>query len=173
MSTLAPSTAGDAERRLDAAAAARIDAIPVALPASAWDADRVPREFLPVLAWALSVDLWDPDWPEALHRDAVKQAIALHREHGTPAAVRRVLDSVGAIYDYTEPAAAPFTAVVDIYNSDAVLLDSLATLRDRINHVKRASVAVTINASAGTCAMLPIATGHAGVVVAAPFQLEL
>ena len=48
---------------------------------------------------------------------------------------------------------------------NAIRLDSLKALRDRINHVKRASVAVIINASTGTCGMLPIATGYVGVVV--------
>ena len=172
MSALVPSTTGDVERRLDSAAAERMGAAPVDLPESAWDPDRVPREFLPVLAWALSVDLWDPDWPEAVQREVIRQAFALHREHGTPAALKRILDSIGAIYDYTEPEGAPFTATIDIYNSDALLIGALTGLRARIDHAKRASVKVTINATAGTCAMLPIATGHAGAVVA-EFHLPL
>ena len=165
--TIAPPAASAAERRLDAAAGQRVGAIPADLPATAWDADRVPAPWLPVLAWALSVDLWDPTWDDTLKRRVLREAAPLHREKGTVAAIRRVLDTIGAIYDYTEPPDAPFTAVVTIRNSVTLLLDELADVSAQLNRAKRASVHLTLQTEDGFCVPVDIA-GGLGVVTLAP-----
>lgn len=55
------------------------------------DAQRCPQALLPWLAWALSVDEWDDDWPQEQQRAAVLEAADLHRKKGTPWAVLRAL----------------------------------------------------------------------------------
>lgn len=165
MAALAPATAGAVERRIDALADVRLGAIPADLPAAMWDPDRVPREWLPALAWALQVDLWDPDWDEARRREVVRRALDLRREHGTPAAIRRVLDTIGAVADIVD-APAPYRLRVTIYNSGGLLISDLADVRRRLDLVKRAAVALTVTMQAGLTAAPRAAAGHAGACIA-------
>ena len=67
------------------------------------------------------------------------------------AGLRRVLEAIGAVYDYAEPADAPFTATITIHNTAALWLDDLADVRVQLERVKRASVHLTLQASAGFC----------------------
>ncbi len=69
---------------------------------------------LPFLAWALSVDSWDPDWSEGMKRKAVAESIALHRVKGTRASVEAVLqrfDELLTVIEWHEasPSAIPNT----------------------------------------------------------------
>ena len=144
---LAPETAGLAERRLDETAETRVGDIPAALPAAAWRVADLPESWLGVLAWALSVELWSRDWTAAQRRAAIRDAVAQHREKGTPAGVKRALDRAGAVYTYEEPA--PFMCRITIHNLVA-LAAGLNSLRAQIRRVERASVHCTIVApSAG------------------------
>ncbi len=47
------------------------------------------------LAWELSVDVWDFDWPEDIKRNMIAASVELHRFKGTPHAIKRAL----AIFD--------------------------------------------------------------------------
>lgn len=60
-----------------------------------WRADQIPLELLPWLAWGFSVDVWNPDWPEANKRNVVAGSIGIHRKKGTPYAVKTMLELVG------------------------------------------------------------------------------
>ncbi|RXJ66373.1 phage tail protein I [Veronia nyctiphanis] len=51
---------------------------------------------------SLSVDDWDPNWPEAQQRQAIKDAARLHRSKGTVGAVKRVLANLGVTVDMLE-----------------------------------------------------------------------
>ncbi len=166
MTTLAPPGASETERRLDAAAAARLAAVPAQLPQTAWEVDQIPATWLPILAWALSVDLWDPAWRDDQKRTVIRETVELHREKGTVAGLRRVLDAIGAVYDYAEPADAPFTATITIHNTAALLLDDFADVRVQLERVKRASVHLTLQVSAGFCVPVWGAAGLRAVVVA-------
>ena len=160
MTGIAPRTASDVERGLDETSSARIDGLPADLATTAWDADRLPAAWLPVLAWALSVDLWDPDWSPALQRAAIADAYLQHRLKGTPAGVKRALDRIGAVYEITErPGGVAFTETVEILNTEAVLLPAGTSLQALLDHVKRASVHMTVLTSAG--ASLDVAFGIA------------
>jgi phage tail P2-like protein len=90
--TLLPSNATAIERRLDQTAARFA---PQALVPHLWNADTCPEVFLPYLAWALSVDEWDPTWGEERKRDAIREADYIHRHKGTLGAVRRALAVLG------------------------------------------------------------------------------
>jgi len=96
-----------------AALTARLEAIPTPLP-TLWDADRCPVDQLPWMAWALSLDDWQPDWSEAVKRQRVRSAIAIQRRKGTANSVRMVVQSFGgavAIREWwqTEPRGEPHT----------------------------------------------------------------
>lgn len=96
-----------------AALTTRLEAIPTPLP-SLWDADRCPVDQLPWMAWALSLDDWQPDWSTAVKRERVRSAIAIQRRKGTANSVRMVVQSFGgsvAIREWwqTEPRGEPHT----------------------------------------------------------------
>lgn len=87
--------------RYTEAATARLSDITVALR-TLWTPDDCPTELLPYLAWALSVDRWDKDWPASRKIAAIQQSYWLHRRKGTRAAVRRVIESMGFSATFAE-----------------------------------------------------------------------
>jgi len=90
---LLPPNAGPLERALEAATA-RLGAVPSPIE-PLWDPDRCPVVLLPYLAWALSIDVWDPDWPEDVKRARVRRAIEIQRAKGTVRSVRDVVAAFG------------------------------------------------------------------------------
>ena len=44
----------------------------------------IPEQFLPWLAWHLSLDLWDWEWSESKRREVISKAILLAQKKGTP-----------------------------------------------------------------------------------------
>lgn len=93
MSDLLPHNATAQERAL-AGATARVGAVPVVVR-EMWDPDTCPADLLPWLAWALSVDVWDPTWTNTQKRAAIRTAIAVQQRKGTIGAVRDALGAVG------------------------------------------------------------------------------
>lgn len=73
---------------------ARISGVPVDLR-KLWNPDECPVEFLPYLAWALSVDRWDKRWSEQTKRQVIKASWLVHRHKGTISALRRVVEPFG------------------------------------------------------------------------------
>lgn len=98
--TLLPPSAGDWMHHTEAATA-RLSAITVALR-TIWTPTACPVELLPYLAWALSVDRWDKDWPADKKIGAIQQSYWLHRRKGTRAAVRRVIEDMGFSASFEE-----------------------------------------------------------------------
>lgn len=161
---LAPDTATAVERRVDDAADSRFGGLPVRLPGSSWCVYDIPESWLPVLAWALSVELWDPEWSIGDRRAAIEGAVAQHREKGTPAGVKRALDRLGAIYDYDETG--PFTCAITVHNLAALATAGLGNLRAQLARVKRASVVCTVSApGSGVAADAEVAAGVGAVLV--------
>lgn len=89
--SLLPPNATALELALEASAAERIEAIPVPI-ATINDARVCPAAVLPFLAWARSVDVYDPSWSDATRRAVVGQAMAVHRIKGT---LQSVVDAIG------------------------------------------------------------------------------
>ncbi|ELJ4794540.1 phage tail protein I [Salmonella enterica] len=75
-------------------ASTRLDAIPVDLR-KLWNPDECPVALLPYLAWALSVDRWDKNWPEETKRQVIKASWMVHRHKGTISALRNVVEPFG------------------------------------------------------------------------------
>ncbi len=84
-----------------AAACAKLENVPLPLR-ELWDPLACPLEFLPYLAWALSVDRWDESWPESTKRRVIQSAWFIHSHKGTVGAIRRVVEPLGYLIKVTE-----------------------------------------------------------------------
>jgi hypothetical protein len=74
---------------------ARIDELPVDLPKLVRPYE-IPAPHLPWLAWGLSVDLWDPDWPEDKRRVLTARSLPMHARKGTAASIAEHIRVMGA-----------------------------------------------------------------------------
>ncbi len=92
MSELLPNNATEFELGM-ADAAARISAVPPNVR-DVWNPNTCPEPLLPWLAWAFSVDTWDPNWSQEQKRETIRRAIEVQRIKGTIDAVRRALGAV-------------------------------------------------------------------------------
>lgn len=97
---LLPPNATALERNA-AQAGAHIERVPVPLRAL-WSPANCPPALLPFLAWAFSVDRWDPGWPLTTKRAVTASAYYLHRKKGTIAALRHVVEPLGFLIRITE-----------------------------------------------------------------------
>ncbi|WP_277593061.1 phage tail protein I [Pseudomonas chlororaphis] len=67
-----------------------------------YNADTCPVHLLPYLAWAWSVDRWDPSWTEPVKRAAIKASYYIHAHKGTIGALRRVVEPLGYLIEIIE-----------------------------------------------------------------------
>ena len=67
-----------------------------------YNPDTCPVHLLPHLAWAWSVDRWDPAWSESVKRAAIKAAFFIHKHKGTIGALRRVVEPLGYLIEIVE-----------------------------------------------------------------------
>ncbi|PRD12648.1 phage tail protein I, partial [Pantoea coffeiphila] len=151
--SLLPPSAGDWMRYTEAASA-RLSAITVALR-TIWTPTACPVELLPYLAWALSVDRWDKDWPADKKIGAIQQSYWLHRRKGTRAAVRRVIEDMGFSASFAEwfdmgDAPGTFRLEVDVneFGITPKTLDELNRLIGDAKPVSRHLAQLTLSASA-------------------------
>lgn len=87
-----------------------------------WDAEKCPTDLLPFLAWALSVDRWDKRWSEQTKRQMIKSAWLIHRQKGTIAALRRVVEPFGyllRVIEWWQTGGVPGTFRLDIGVQDS------------------------------------------------------
>lgn len=89
-----PTSASSLSRLMAATEVARSDGIEGIID-TLWNPFECPLEFLPFLAWALSVDVWDNGWPEAVKREVIAASPEVHRRKGTVFAVKRSLEALG------------------------------------------------------------------------------
>lgn len=91
--SLLPPNAAQLERGLEQATAragnVTVDFTPL------WNPQTCPIELLPYLAFALSIDSWDPAWPEATKRALVSTAIDIQRHKGTAKSIRDIIRTFG------------------------------------------------------------------------------
>ncbi|HCU0312046.1 TPA: phage tail protein I [Klebsiella pneumoniae] len=98
--TLLPPSASAWMRGAEAATA-KLSGITVAIR-TLWTPTACPVDLLPYLAWALSVDRWDKNWPAEKKIASIQQSCWLHRRKGTRAAVRRVIEDMGFSATFAE-----------------------------------------------------------------------
>lgn len=92
MKSLLPPNATDLEKKLADVGA---DAFNLPSIKLAKDVDHAPSDFLAYLAWERQVNYWRDEWPDALKRHIINQAIPQHKIKGTPAAIKRALEPFG------------------------------------------------------------------------------
>lgn len=87
-----------------------------------WNHRTCPLQLLPWLAWAWSVDEWDPAWTEGQQRAMVGASIKLHKKKGTVWAVREALLRSGleSVRVIEKPADAAHWSHFDV---DVVIVD--------------------------------------------------
>jgi len=101
VTTILPPNATDLERNIEQSATRAIEQMPVPIR-ELWNPDTCPLHLLPWLAWALDVEKWQSDWPEAVQRATIKASINIHNHMGTRASVRQALNALGASITMTE-----------------------------------------------------------------------
>lgn len=99
-------------------ALAEIQRVPVPLR-SLWNPYTCPAKLLPYLAWAFSVDRWDPAWPESDKREVIATSFYIHKKKGTISALRRVIEPFGYVLEVVEwwqmdPMGTPGTFTMDV-----------------------------------------------------------
>ncbi|HDG7830224.1 TPA: phage tail protein I [Klebsiella quasipneumoniae subsp. similipneumoniae] len=99
-SSLLPPSAS-AWMRSAEAGTAKLSGITVAIR-TLWTPTICPVDLLPYLAWALSVDRWDKNWPAERKIAAIQRSYWLHRRKGTRGAVRRVIEDMGFSATFAE-----------------------------------------------------------------------
>lgn len=61
-----------------------------------------PVDFLPYLAWEVSVDRWSEAWSEETKRQVIKESFYVHKRKGTIASLRRVVEPFGYLLKVVE-----------------------------------------------------------------------
>jgi phage tail P2-like protein len=165
MSDLLPQNATPLETALDESIA-RIGDVPTPVR-DTWNPDSCPANLLPWLAWAFSVDDWDPSYTEAQQRDAIKSAVRVQRYKGTIGAVRDAIAVLGIDVQVQEwfnqlPAGAPYTFNVLMDTSQvgisqaafAKVLKLLETNKNLRSHMNLLVPSVTTKSQLTTGAVL-------------------
>lgn len=93
MTDLLPRNATTQERAM-ANTVARISSVQTPIR-SLWSPQDCPADFLPWLAWGLSLDTWDSAWTETQKRAAIAASVEVHRRKGTIGALKRALEAIG------------------------------------------------------------------------------
>lgn len=163
-STLLPPSS-TAWMRSTEAATARLSGITVAIR-TLWTPTACPVDLLPYLAWALSVDRWDKDWPPERKIAVIQRSYWLHRRKGTRAAVRRVIEDMGfsaTFAEWFDVGDEPGTFRLEIDLNDIGITEPMIYELERIigdaKPVSRHISQLTLSASA-------YGTAYAGVVIA-------
>lgn len=133
-SLLPPNTT--ALERAAAEALAEIQRVPIPLR-QLWNPDECPLALLPYLAWAFSVDRWDPTWSDATKRGVVAAAFYVHQRKGTISALRRVVEPLGYLLEVEEwwetvPEGTPGTFALRIGVLDTGITDAMYTELTRL-----------------------------------------
>lgn len=133
--TLLPPSASALERAAVQACAAAI-ALQVPIR-DLWNPSTCPAALLPYLAWAFSVDRWDPAWSTATKRAVIAAAWGVHKRKGTIGAIRRVVEPLGYLIEVTEwfeeaPEATPGTFKLSIGVLDTGITDEMYAELDRL-----------------------------------------
>lgn len=138
MNDLLPPSATSQERSL-ALSAGRVSDVASPLR-QLWNPDTCPVEILPWLAWALSVDTWNPNWSETTKRAVVRSAIATAKYKGTKKAVKDALQALGAgvvMVEWFEksPVGDPHTFTINIVAQDTSI-EAQAAMVSEIDRTK-------------------------------------
>ncbi len=144
------------ERDLEAHAAEKYCRLDADLIRRLHDPWQCPLEFLPWLAYAMSVDVWNEKWPEATKRAVVANSLEMHRNKGTHGGVLDALALFGVTPEIVywhemQPEGEPGTMQLTIWINDNLLPESgmmfgpemLRDVQAQLERSKRASIHYT------------------------------
>ncbi|OEY67457.1 phage tail protein I [Marinobacter sp. X15-166B] len=122
--------------RAAAEALAEIQRVPVSLQ-TLWNPYTCPALLLPYLAWAFSVDRWDPAWTDKAKREVIATSFYVHRKKGTISALRRVVEPLGYLLEVNEwwqttPMGTPGTFALKIGVLDIGITDAMYQELERL-----------------------------------------
>lgn len=104
--------------------------LPTHLVSSVWSPDNCPEHLLGWLAWQLSVDIWDENWPETTKRSACRKALLLHRVKTTLGGIKAHVSQAGSdVRRAVRPPAKGFLYAAMTDEQRAAWLDSLPQIR--------------------------------------------
>lgn len=157
--SLLPPSASKLERALERSFKDSVEGINVPIR-TLWNPDTCPLSLLPWLAWAFSVDAWEPSWTEAQQRAVVKNSLIIHKYKGTIGAVKTALESIGYEWEIVEwwqdtPKGTPYTFRIDIHVRDRAITDAeynsiLRIVQDTKNVRSKLATMVVTNDTFGT-----------------------
>ncbi|HBR7000744.1 TPA: phage tail protein I [Klebsiella aerogenes] len=175
--TLLPPSASAWMRGAEAATA-KLSGITVAIR-TLWTPTACPVDLLPYLAWALSVDRWDKNWPAEKKIASIQQSYWLHRRKGTRAAVRRVIEDMGfsaTFAEWFDVGDEPGTFRLEIDVNEVGLtsktLDELNRLIDGARPVSRHISQLTLSTSTRGTAFAGAAIVEGGIITVYPEGYE-
>ncbi|EIW8782000.1 TPA: phage tail protein I [Klebsiella pneumoniae] len=175
--TLLPPSASAWMRGAEAATA-KLSGITVAIR-TLWTPTACPVDLLPYLAWALSVDRWDKNWPAEKKIASIQQSYWLHRRKGTRAAVRRVIEDMGfsaTFAEWFDVGDEPGTFRLEIDVNEVGLtsktLDELNRLIDGARPVSRHISQLTLSTSTRGTAFVGAAIVEGGIITVYPEGYE-
>lgn len=115
-----------------------------------------PLDFLPWLAWSLSVDVWNDRWPEQTKRMVCANSLTMHQHKGTEGGLEDALAAMGVRVEIVEwhekqPEGERGTMDLTLWVNDninpdaAVMIDSqmIRDLVDTVDKTKRLSIHYT------------------------------
>ncbi len=145
--TLLPDNATPLEQALEETLRQKYCALDMTLVQKLSDPWQCPVEFLPWLAFAESVDVWNDRWPEQTKRAVIANASTLHRRKGTTGGVRDALAALGVnmsmiLWQDMEPEGEVGTASFELWindniNPDAPVMVDSQMIRDIVQTVER------------------------------------
>lgn len=154
--TVLPPNATALEVALDKNNAKRFDVLMAATSESSktWSATDCPAALLPFLAWALSVDTWNSNWPEKVKRQVISSSVFVHRHKGTRAGLDmalKALDLGVIISEWFEHGGDPYTFKADVMVTTRGLtaqeyqdiIDVIASTKNARSHLSQLRVYLT------------------------------
>lgn len=175
--TLLPPSSTPLERAA-AESLAEIERVPVLLR-ELWDPTTCPASLLPYLAWAFSVDRWDPNWSEATQRGVVAGSFYVHKSKGTISALRRVVEPLGYLLDVNEwwetnPIGTPgtFTLRIGVLNTGITdaMYQELERLIDDVKPVSRHITGLDLAGESAGQIFVGMVTYDGDVTAVLPYQ---
>lgn len=177
-SALLPSNSTPLERHL-ADATHRSMPVPIA---DLWRPQSCPTHLLPYLAWARSVDRWDPAWSDPAKRGVIASAFYVHQHKGTIGALRRVVEPLGYLIEVVEwwervpvGLAGTFSLKVGVLNtgiSDA-MYQELERLIDDAKPLSRHLIGLAISLEARGACLVHVAAYEGDEMVIYPYTTEV
>lgn len=134
--TILPSNASAVERAIDRVFADHLESVPVDRIFNQWDPHKCPLSLLGWLAWAVSVDDWNNDWPEDVKRNVIANTIDAHRIKGTESGLNAALSALALptrIREWTED---PQTRVPHTFAMEVELAERGVNVKD-LNEIVR------------------------------------